>query len=212
MVGYLCRCKGDSMPNEPQRSLPDAYLAESPTEDNSIEIVRRISRDFGLSEAQCRAALIKANVYVAKPKRRDTLDNREMAELAILADGTQLTEHNRYAFVAEQAKRLNTTQSVVEYALKQKGRYPYNAAEQHYQSEAEQDLLERAQKAAAHDHARESAIRGADRTTKFDKPQYHFQDRLNGSAGWFGNPLWLINTIVIIFLLALVVVAIKSIF
>lgn len=52
--------------DEDKQAAIDAYVAEEPTPENSMEIVKMIADDMGQSPNGVRMILTKANVYVKK--------------------------------------------------------------------------------------------------------------------------------------------------
>lgn len=188
--------------------LVDAYKAAHPTVENSQAIVRSLSAEHNISESKCRAALVSAGVYIAQPKRKTSLDPQEKAQLAKEADSAALTPGNRYQFVADKSKDLNTTQQIVEEALREKGRYPLDEHENEIRERQARELEKRAQK----DLEREERFRKSLQRSLMNTSQFSFQERLDGHGGWFDNPLWILNTVVIILLISLVVAGIGSIF
>jgi glycogen debranching enzyme len=174
------------------------YQAEFPNVENSKDIATRIANKHALKIATVRSILVRAGVYVAQPKPRKIVLDEDKS--ALIEEYGRATEIERKTFLWQDkiAKKFN------------------------YQSIAVGNFFFEIEHERKNPMPVASEPRGGQRSTAAKTRHYAdvaaklsqstFETRLNGEQGWFANPLWVLNTIVVIFLIALVVTAISSVF
>jgi hypothetical protein len=99
-----------------QQRLVSDYLARSPDQSNSREIVRELAASSGLSEGKIRAALVRQGVYVSQP-RKATVATPEQKE-AIL-DRLRSAEPGTYVSTIDLAQEFNLTWAAVDEASRE---------------------------------------------------------------------------------------------
>lgn len=177
-------------------AIVQAYLVEDPSLVTSQEIVKRIAEAHGRQVTTVRGVLVRAGVYIAQPKPRKEISDEDRAALAAVYDHATALERIDILWQDRVAKQFNYQSRVVgDFFAKLKF-----ARQNRGHSTTSQNKLDRGRQTSHY----------ADAAAKLD--QSTFQQRLNGDEGWFANPLWVVNTIVVIFLIGLVIAAVSSIF
>ena len=177
-------------------AIVQEYQAEAPSLGTSQDIAKRIADARGLKIATVRSILVKAGVYIAQPKpRKEILDEDRAAIIAVYDQATAL-ERGNILWQDKIAKQFNYQSFVV-------GEFFFRLK---YERQTPTPSISKPNQRGTRAQTRHYA----DVAAKLS--QSTFEQRLNGEEGWFANPLWILNTIVFIFLIALVITAIGSIF
>lgn len=178
--------------DEDRSSIIEEYTAATPSLETSQAITKQIADARGLKVASVRAILVKAGVYIAQPKPRTEIDPKDRQRLISLYHATPDHLRDDTVWQGEFAKKHNYQW------------YPISQLFAGLRFERENPPPPPSKYQPGYSTG--SGFFGS------PKPHYNFKQRLDGEAGWFSNPLWPINTMVVLFLLALVIVAIGSVF
>ncbi len=108
--------------NEETRSMiVDTYRSANPTIETSKAIVEDIAIHHGLKTASVRAVLVKAGIYVAQPRRRDTIDPRDEGTLRLIFREATALERSDVLWPNTVGKQLNyQSHAVYEFFFKLK--------------------------------------------------------------------------------------------
>lgn len=177
-------------------AIVQAYQAEGPSLVTSQELAKKIADARGLKVTTVRGVLVRAGVYIAQPKPRKEILDEDRAALTSVYEQATALERIDILWQDRIAKQFNYQSLVVaEFfaKLKYERQNRKRSAQSHNQAERENRTSHYADVAA-------------------NLGKSTFDQRLNGDEGWFANPLWILNTIVFIFLIGLVVTAVSSIF
>lgn len=185
--------KNDAESND---AIVAAYLSAEPTVTTTPDIVKNLASQFDRSEASVRSRLVKAGVYQAQLKKG--LSEQDKKWIIAYFEDRSLTSDTREQHVAYISRKLNAEVSPINFFLDWSG--VGNKLPAHTGSPTAPTKLSRGSQMRKYASIANS------------QPQYSFQERLDGYAGWFGNPLWILNTIVMLGLVTLVIAAISSIF
>jgi hypothetical protein len=175
-----------------QDDLVAAYLAASPTIESTPALVKELAERFEISAAKVRSRLVRSGVYIAQVKSSLTDSDRRWIK-AYFADKT-LERSNKSVHIAHIATTLNVVKTVVDFHLKH----------------TQLGLPVKSKGMPPSKRSSMSTKEYAEITKGLAESNFH--SRLDGEGGWFANPLWILNSIVFLFLVALVGVAIKSVF
>lgn len=177
-------------------AIVQEYQAEGPSLDTSQDVTKRIADARGLKVATVRSILVRAGVYVSQPKpRKNVLDEDRAALIAVYNQASAL-ERIDIVWQANVAKQFNYQSIVIwNFFSKQKHDRPTPAP-----------IISKPSQRSTEAQTRHYA------NVAKELSQSRFEQKLNGEEGWFVNPLWILNTIVVIFLIALVITGIRSIF
>lgn len=194
------------MADDPIELIVSEYIAAKPNRRSSRATVKEIASKYGMTEAKARAILVKRGVYLSMPKDKSVV---EMADRRALVDFFAAPGLD-YTAIKQAADQFGYTQDAISKFRATQG---LPALSEHEQWSRDSDA-----RLAAESEARAAKF-AADQQRNWDKldrsnkrAEAKMRDevrQINRENGFFSHPLWPIQLMTLIFLVALVFTGIK---